>query len=80
MEEKAQALMDAMHGELDDITFHTVSADWYRRYVDMDYTGATPVEVVGFTYNPDLYACPQYITQREFTYKSVAELKGLLEI
>lgn len=80
MEEKAQALMNAMHGQLDDITTHTVSADWYRMHVDMDYHGNEPVEIVEFTYNPDLYACPQHITLAEFNYKSVSELKALLEI
>lgn len=80
MEEKAQALMNAMHGQLDDITTHTVSANWYRMHVDMDYHGDEPVEIVEFTYNPDLYACPQHITLAEFNYKSVSELKALLEI
>lgn len=65
---------------IDDVSFRNVSADWYRRNVDMDYRGEDAVDIVQIDYDYKLYAMPVYMTLNEFKYKSVSELKALLEI
>lgn len=79
MDEKIIKVMNAIKS-IDDIHAHIVSAEWYRHNVDMDYKGMDNVEIVQIDFLPDYYAYPQYMTAKEFMYRSVAELKDLLEI
>lgn len=65
---------------IDDITVHTVSPEWCRRYVDMDYMGNDSVEIIEVSYTPECYAMPNRLMLTEFMGKSISELKDLLEI
>ena len=80
MDEKIATIKRRMSGIVDDITTHTVSAEWYRRYVDMDYTGEEAVEIVQVEYEYDLYASPRYMTAVEFKHTPIETLCDELEI
>lgn len=80
MDEKIATIKRRMSGIIDDITTHTVSAGWYRRYVDMDYTSADAVEIVQIEYEYDLCAMPRYMTAVEFKHTPIETLCNKLEI
>lgn len=80
MDEKIATIKRRMSGIIDDITTHTVSAEWYRRYVDMDYTSEKEVELVQVEYEYDLCALPRYMTVAEFRHTPIETLCDKLEI
>lgn len=80
MQNKIKKIIQLMNGECDDITMHNVSARWYRMNVDMEYKGDRPVDIVQCTYDPELYAIPQYMTAAEFASKSAEEIAEAWEI
>lgn len=63
---KAQELKKALSYCVQSIKQFKVSADNYRRYVDMDYTGTNEVDVVEIEYTPDCYALPHIMTAAHF--------------
>ena len=77
IDDKASYLIDHT-ACIEDITMHTVSANWYRLMVDMTYECEEPVEIVEVTYNYDLNAWPAHLTVEEFKSKSTSELMDLL--
>lgn len=79
IDEKIIKVMDAIKC-IDYISTSIVNAKWYRLNVDMSYRGEDPVEIVQIDYKENYQAYPQYMTLAEFMYKSVSELKDLLEI
>lgn len=66
--------------QIEDITEHVVSADWYKMNVDMDHYGDKPVDIVQISYNADLYAMPRYMTHTHFCCTTPKELAEELEI
>lgn len=80
MDEKIATIKRRMSGIIDDITTHIVSAEWYRQYVDMDYTGEDAVEIVQVEYEYTLYAMPRYMTAAEFKHTPIETLCDKLEI
>lgn len=58
----------------EDITFHTVSCEWYREWVDMDCTQETDVEIVEIEYTPDSCASPYYMTLEHFINTPLSQL------
>lgn len=80
MTTKEEQIKKLLHGECERITKHTVSAQWYRMNVDMDYTGEQPVEIVQCTYAYDLYAMPNYMTLEEYNNKTPEQIATEWEI
>ena len=80
MTTKIDQIKTLLNGECESITEHTVSADWYRRNVDMYYAGTEAVDVVQCTYDYDLYAMPNYMTKQEYNSKTPEQIAEAWEI
>lgn len=63
-----------------DITYHTVSSEWYRMNVDYTWTGDGAVDIVQFTYDYDLGACPAYTPINNYNRMTAKEIAHALEI
>lgn len=80
MTTKEKQIKTLLHGECESITEHTVSAQWYRMNVDMDYKGEQPVEIVECEYDYDLCAMPNYMTLEEYNNKTPEQIATEWEI
>lgn len=80
MEAKIERIKKLMNGECYKITTHNVSPQWYRMNADMYYTGDEPVDIVQCTYDPELYAMPNYMTLAEFNIKTAEAIAEEWEI
>ena len=80
MTSKADQIKTLLNGECKRITKHTVSADWYRRNVDMYYDGTEAVDIVQCTYDYELYAMPNYMTLKEYNNKTPEQIATEWEI
>lgn len=79
-DEKAKQVKDKL-SQIDDITRHIVSVDWYNMHVDMDYKKVgKDVEIVEINYQPELYASPKHMTLAEFMLTPISNLINILEI
>lgn len=79
-DEKAKRVKDKL-SQIDDITRHIVSVDWYKMHVDMDYyTTDKNVEIIEVNYKPELYASPRHMTLAEFMLTPISNLINILEI
>lgn len=63
-----------------DITHHTVSSEWYRMNVDYTWTGDGGIDIVQFTYDYGLGACPAYILISNYNRMTAKEIAHALEI
>lgn len=79
-DEKAKQVKNKL-SQIDSITRHIVSVDWYNMHVDMDfYTTNKNVEIIEVNYQPELYASPKHMTLAEFMLTPISNLTNLLEI
>lgn len=79
-DEKAKQVKDKL-SQIDDITRHIVSVDWYNMHVDMDFhTTDKSVEIIEVNYQPELYASPKHMTLAEFMLTPISNLINILEI
>ena len=77
---KAKQVMDKL-SQIDSITRHIVSVDWYNMHVDMDYKPiGKNIEIVEINYQPELYASPRHMTLAEFMLTPISNLTNILEI
>lgn len=80
MTTKADKIKALLNGECEKITKHTVSADWYRMNVDMYYEGTGTIDIVQCTYDYELYAMPNYMTEKEYNSKTAEQIAEEWEI
>lgn len=80
MNDKDKQVMALLNGECIDITRHVVSANWYRMNIDMYHKGDEPIEIVQCTYDPELYAIPNYMTKAEYMAKTAEQIAEEWEI
>lgn len=77
---KEEKIIKLLGGEVESITFHNVSAEWWRMNGDMYYTGDTPVNIVQFTYSAECYAMPAYILQADYNRLTASEIAEQVEV
>ena len=79
-DEKVKQVMNKL-SQIDSITRHIVSVDWYNMHVDMDYKPIDKnIEIVEINYQPELYASPKHMTLAEFMLTPISNLVNILEI